>query len=52
MADISIVVPFYKVPYEYMHECLKSIINQTYRNNMLLTMFDEKRLLQEEGING
>ena len=21
-------------------------------NNMLLTMFDEKRLLQEEGING
>ena len=40
MADISIVVPFYKVPYEYMHECLKSIINQTYRNIEIILVDD------------
>ena len=30
MAKISIIVPFYKVPYEYMHQCLESILEQTF----------------------
>ena len=40
MVDISIVIPFYKVPYEYMHECLRSVINQTYQNIEIILVDD------------
>lgn len=40
MADISIVVPFYKVPYDYMHQCLHSILNQTYKNIEVILVDD------------
>ena len=40
MADITVIVPFYKVPYEYMHQCIDSILNQTYKNIEIILVDD------------
>jgi len=38
---ISIVIPVYNVEKEYFSECIKSIINQTYKNIEILLIVDE-----------
>lgn len=40
MNKISVVVPFYKVKREYMDQCIKSIINQTYTNLEIILVDD------------
>lgn len=40
MAKISVVVPFYKVPYEYIHQCLESILNQTFMDLEIILVDD------------
>jgi len=37
---ISIVVPVYKVPYELLEQCIKSLINQTYKNIEIILVDD------------
>lgn len=39
---ISIITPVYNVEDKYLKECLKSIINQTYKNIELLLIIDKK----------
>ena len=36
---VSIIVPVYNV-YEYLDECLKSLINQTYKNKEIIVIND------------
>ncbi len=38
---ISIVVPIYKVPEDYLHKCINSCINQTYKNIEIILVDDE-----------
>jgi len=40
MAKISFVVPFYKVQYEYMHQCLSSILGQTFADIEVILVDD------------
>lgn len=40
MARISFVVPFYKVPYEYMHQCIKSILEQSFSDIEIILVDD------------
>lgn len=37
---IAVVVPVYKVPFEYLDQCMESIINQTYRNLEIIIVDD------------
>ena len=40
MTSIAIVIPVYKVPFEYLDQCMKSVINQTYRNIEIIIVDD------------
>lgn len=40
MAKICVVIPFYKVPYEYMNQCLESILSQTYTDLEIILVDD------------
>ena len=40
MALFSFVVPIYKVPYKYLHQCIESLINQSYKNIEILLVDD------------
>ena len=37
---LSIIVPIYKVPYNYLEKCIESIINQTYENLEIILIDD------------
>lgn len=40
MQKISVVVPVYKVPFEFLDQCIKSIVNQTYNNFEVIIVDD------------
>ena len=40
MAKISFVVPFYKVPYDYMHQCINSILGQSFSDIEVILVDD------------
>ena len=40
MAKISVVVPVYKVPFEYLDQCIESIVSQTYRDIDIIIVDD------------
>ena len=40
MADLCFVVPVYKVPYNYLHLCIQSILKQIYSNIELILVDD------------
>ena len=40
MAKISFVIPFYKVPYEYMQQSIGSVLNQTFRDIEVILVDD------------
>lgn len=40
MTSIAIVIPVYKVPFEYLDQCMKSVINQTYSNIEIIIVDD------------
>ncbi len=40
MPDLCFVVPVYTVPYDYLQNCIDSIINQTYKNIELILVDD------------
>ncbi len=40
MADFSFVVPVYKVPYNLLHQCVDSILGQTYKDIELILVDD------------
>lgn len=40
MADVSFIVPVYKVPKEYLKKCVESLINQTYKDIEIILIDD------------
>ena len=40
MAKIAVVIPVYKVPFEYLDQCVESIINQTYTDLEIIIVDD------------
>ena len=38
--DVSVVVPVYNVPENYLKRCIESLINQTYKNIEILLIDD------------
>lgn len=38
----SIVIPVYKIPYDYLHKCIQSAINQTYKGEYEIIIIDDE----------
>lgn len=50
MITISVIVPIYNVPQEYLKECIESILNQSYRNIELLLINDNSTKFDVEEV--